>query len=362
MPRWIAQDTSNLSDEAYQDYSLQGVSRTFALTIPQLPAQLRLQVGNAYLLCRITDTIEDESSLSMEQKEAFASEFVNVVKGNHSPEQFAENFFDALTEKTPEAERDLAQNTARVIRLTQGFNPNQRQAIERCVEEMATGMIRFQKQQSLNGLRDIKELDEYCYYVAGVVGVMLTELFCDYSQQMAQHRERMLQLAVSFGQGLQMTNILKDIWEDQQRGACWLPNDVFAACDFQVKNIIKHRDDACYLEGLEQLIAIASKHLRNALEYTMLIPASEKGIRRFCFWALGMAILTLRKINKHKNFRSGQEVKISRRSVKATVAATELVLGSNRRAQWLYEKMARGLPKTRQDAEARVNDMASHKL
>jgi len=211
-------------------------------------------------------------------------------------------------------------------------------------------------------LRDIKELDEYCYYVAGVVGVMLTELFCDYSQQMAQHRERMLQLAVSFGQGLQMTNILKDIWEDQQRGACWLPNDVFAACDFQVKNIIKHRDDACYLEGLEQLIAIASKHLRNALEYTMLIPASEKGIRRFCFWALGMAILTLRKINKHKNFRSGQEVKISRRSVKATVAATELVLGSNRRSQWLYEKMARGLPKTRQDAEARVNDMASHKL
>ena len=51
-----------MTDEAYQAYSLQGVSRTFALTIPQLPHQLRLPVGNAYLLCRITDTIEDEAS------------------------------------------------------------------------------------------------------------------------------------------------------------------------------------------------------------------------------------------------------------------------------------------------------------
>ena len=38
----------------------------------------------------------------------------------------------------------------------------------------------------------------------------------------------MLRLAVSFGQGLQMTNILKDIWDDRQSGACWLPRSVFA--------------------------------------------------------------------------------------------------------------------------------------
>ena len=362
MPHWTAQDTSNMIDEAYQAYSLQGVSRTFALTIPQLPEQLRLQVGNAYLLCRITDTIEDEASLTIEQKENLAGEFINVVKGIDSAEHFATAFFGELTDKTPEAERDLIRNTARVIRLTHSFTLPQRRAIEHCVEEMAIGMIRYQKQQSLNGLQDTKELGDYCYYVAGVVGVLLTELFCDYSQPMARQREQMLKLAVSFGQGLQMTNILKDIWEDQQRGACWLPRDVFAGCDFLMKDIIAHRDDACYLEGLEQLIAMAVSHLRNALDYTLLVPVGEKGIRRFCLWALGMALLTLRKINKQRNFRSGQEVKISRRSVKATVAATELVVGGDKRARWLFDKVAKGLPKVNPNVKKIESGVASQKF
>jgi farnesyl-diphosphate farnesyltransferase len=362
MPHWIAQDTSNMSDEAYQAYSLQGVSRTFALTIPQLPEELRLQVGNAYLLCRITDTIEDEAALTIEQKEKFADEFIGVVKGSSSADHFAVAFSGALTDNTPEAERDLIRNTARAIRLTHGFTLPQRRALERCVEEMATGMIRYQKKQSLNGLRDTEELGDYCYYVAGVVGVMLTELFCDYSQAMAEQREHMLKLAVSFGQGLQMTNILKDIWEDQQRGACWLPRDVFSQCDFDLKDIAAHQNDACYLAGLEQLIALASAHLRNALQYTLLVPVEEKGIRRFCFWALGMAILTLRKINKHKNFRSGQEVKISRRSVKATVAATELVVGGNKRARWLFGRMVKTLPPLPPNIEVVERNVASRKF
>jgi farnesyl-diphosphate farnesyltransferase len=348
MPHWTPQDTSAMSDEAYQAYSLQGVSRTFALAIPQLPQALRLPVGNAYLLCRITDTIEDEASLTMEQKERRAGEFVNVVKGTQSAEEFAETFSADLTDNTPEAERDLIRNTARAIRLTHGFSLPQRRAMEQCVEQMATGMIRFQKQQSLNGLRDTQELADYCYYVAGVVGVMLTEFFCDYLPIMAQQRERMLRLAVSFGQGLQMTNILKDIWEDQQRGACWLPRDVFSACDFDMPDIAAHRTDPCYLDGLEQLIAMATAHLRNALEYTLLIPVGEKGIRRFCFWALGMALLTLRKINGHRDFSSGQQVKISRRSVKATVAATELVVSGDKRARWLFNRVAKSLPPSKE--------------
>jgi hypothetical protein len=72
------------------------------------------------------------------------------------------------------------------------------------------------------------DLDDYCYYVAGVVGEMLTELFCDYSPAIARHRPALSALSASFAQGLQMTNILKDVWEDRGRGACWLPQDVFA--------------------------------------------------------------------------------------------------------------------------------------
>jgi len=51
---------ASIADEDYQNGILPHVSRTFALTIPQLPPALRTPVTNAYLLCRIADTIEDE--------------------------------------------------------------------------------------------------------------------------------------------------------------------------------------------------------------------------------------------------------------------------------------------------------------
>jgi len=344
MPSWTSRDTSELSDQEYQDYSLLGVSRTFALTIPQLPEKLRMQVGNAYLLCRITDTIEDVASLTIDEKQKLASQFVEVVKGNTSSEAFVAEFSKLLTDSVTQAEQDLIKNSDRVVRLTQGFAQSQRNAIEQCVKEMAFGMIKFQKQQSLNGLRDIQEMGEYCYYVAGVVGVMLTELFCDYSTQMKEHKAQLLKLAVSFGQGLQMTNILKDIWEDRSRGACWLPQDIFSECNFDLSDIADHKNDACYLLGMEKLISIARHHLQNALEYTLMIPAREKGIRRFCFWAIGMALLTLRKINARKNFDSGQDVKISRRSVKLTILLTELIVGGNKTARWMFRLLDKSLP------------------
>jgi len=58
------QNQAITADETYQEKILQDVSRTFALTIPQLPPALRRVVSNAYLLCRIADTIEDDNALT----------------------------------------------------------------------------------------------------------------------------------------------------------------------------------------------------------------------------------------------------------------------------------------------------------
>ena len=62
--------------EDQEQHFLQQVSRSFSLTIPQLPPELRRPVANAYLLCRIADTIEDETSLSLDQKRIFFHEFI----------------------------------------------------------------------------------------------------------------------------------------------------------------------------------------------------------------------------------------------------------------------------------------------
>ena len=64
---------SSQDDLQYQIRILPGVSRTFAITIPVLPDSLAVVVSNAYLLCRIADTIEDDSALDQEQKSKFHS-------------------------------------------------------------------------------------------------------------------------------------------------------------------------------------------------------------------------------------------------------------------------------------------------
>ena len=46
------------ADLEYQSGILPGASRTFALTIPVLPDALAVVMTNAYLLCRIADTID----------------------------------------------------------------------------------------------------------------------------------------------------------------------------------------------------------------------------------------------------------------------------------------------------------------
>jgi len=300
------------------------VSRTFALTIPQLPIPLIPIISNAYLLCRIADTIEDDPQLTSDQKTRFSNYFIDVVNGKENPQTFAEQLAPLLSNKIPNAERELIVNMALVIEITHSFNIYQQQQLIRCIKIMSNGMAKFQRTASLNGLQNIEELNEYCYVVAGVVGEMLAALFGDYSKDIAKHQILLEKLAVSFGQGLQMTNILKDISDDQQRGICWLPQDLFVD-GFEI--------------GIKKTLKITCEHLQQAMNYIYLIPKQETGIRKFCLWAVAMAVLTLRNIAKEKGFYTGQKVKISRNTVRATILVSNLLIKQDRILQFLFEKL-----------------------
>ena len=331
------------ADLAYQARKLNEVSRTFALTIPQLPGGLRDVVGNAYLLCRIADTIEDEPALPAKRKKEFSERFVDVVAGRQDAWAFAREVSGQFSSSTPEGERDLIANTARVIRITRGFRNGEQQALVRCVRIMTEGMVEFQFNASRNGLVDLKQLDRYCYHVAGIVGETLTELFCIHSREIRANRRELLELSVSFGQGLQMTNILKDMWEDRSRGACWLPRDVFLASGLDLGTVVAGSGDPKFAGGLKTLVGIARQHLRNALRFVQMIPSHETGIRRHCLWSLGMAVLTLRRIHAMPEFTSGEHVKISRFQVKAVVVVTSLLARSNLALSLVFNALTRRL-------------------
>src|SRR5215467_625738 len=333
-----------LSDDDFQAEMLEGVSRTFALTIPQLPPGLSRVVANAYLLCRIVDTIEDEPGLSGARKSYFCQQFLRTLDGAKSAEPFSRQLCASLSNRTLPAEHELIRNVPRVLRITRSFSEPQREALHRCIRTMAKGMARFQLRGEKHGLQSLEELDQYCYFVAGVVGQMLTRLFCLHSPQIAQNHDALMALAISFGQGLQMTNILKDVWEDYQLGDCWLRREIFAEEGFDLKDLTRAREREGFECGIRHLIGISHGHLRNALIYSLLIPKNETGIRNFCLWAIGLAVLTLRKINSHIHYTDGNEVKISRRSVKGTIVATKLTVQNDRLLKLLFEVVASRLP------------------
>jgi 4,4'-diapophytoene synthase len=337
-------DAVSEGEAVYQDRVLPHVSRTFALTIPQLPAALRISVTNAYLLCRIADTIEDEPAISPPDTLVYLQQFNMALAGRIAPESLARDLEKRLSDKSLPAERELVANMRRVIDVTNSLSEPQRVAILRCVELMCYGMPRFQSTASIKGLARLTDLDEYCYYVAGVVGDMLTELFCAYSPDIAKNRTAMQALAVSFAQGLQMTNILKDVWEDRSRGACWLPQEVFARHGVDLARLAPDPYHPHFAAGMRELVGVAHGHLRNALDYTLLVPGKEAGIRRFCLWAIGLAVLTLQKINRNPGFTAGVQVKVSRKAVAMTRISTDVALRNDWLLRRLFAFAARGLP------------------
>ncbi len=332
------------NDDAWQNYLLQGVSRTFALTIPLLPGGLRSVVGNAYLLCRVIDTIEDDPALPLDYKKQLAQEFVQVVNGTAPAAPYAARLYPLIQTAATAMEAELVEGLPRVIAITHGLHPIPRKALERCIRIMAEGMMDFQGINTSRGLPNLAMLNRYCYVVAGVVGEMLTELFCHYSQATAANYQGMMQLARSFGQGLQMTNILKDIWEDQTRSACWLPQDIFERYGFDLGNLRTLVNGGNFEQGLTDLIGIAHAHLQNAFRYTLMISNRDTGMRKFCLLALGMAILTLRKINENRQFTHASQVKISRQSVASVMTASRLFAANDRMLRKLFNRTSKGLP------------------
>lgn len=318
---------------AYQKQALLRVSRTFALTIPLLPNQVRYVIGNAYLLCRIADTIEDEPTLDDDYKRKFLARFAEVVQQRSATDSFAHELASLLSDATKPGERDLVLNTSAVVDFHGKLPSGQRKPIERCIDIMCGGMAKYVGTGS-SGLPTMEHVEQYCYYVAGVVGEMITDVLSDYSSGIEEHRDRLNKLSVQFGRGLQLVNILKDHREDRRRGVTWLPRQIFSSRGRGTNKRIETR-----LENrVMHVVNAAQRDFEAALRYVMLIPVRERGVRSFLAITLGLAILTLRRISSNPGFRRGDDVKISRRQVYATVATTSFAVRSNSTLKWLFNR------------------------
>ena len=311
------------TDLAYQKAILGSVSRTFALTIPLLPPMIEKVVGNTYLLCRIVDTIEDAVDLSPETKQKLSQLFLDAVLGKVPVESFVEPCLKALDDYGNQDELDLIAHTPTVLRILHTCSQGDQAAVSRCVSIMSEGMSYFHGKQTQVGLKDLGEFEKYCYVVAGVVGELLTTIFSNYSSAFAKNIKGHDELALAFGQALQMTNILKDSSKDHARGVSWKPANI----------------------SQKELLKISYQKLQDSLSYILFIPKEELGMRRFCFLAFGLAVMTLSKIAKRREFSTQDEVKLSRKTVMAFYTFTQFAVKSDALMQIFFNTFSISLKK-----------------
>jgi len=324
-----------MDDWNYCIKTLPRVSRTFALNISVLKGDLHKSILVAYLFCRTIDTVEDAGKLDAPNKIRLLLDFASLLKDteNRSPalNKWIEDI--SIVDGSP-ADLDLLHNTQKVFNVFDSLQEKYQQQIIPSVCTMAQGMAYFQKKfgfGQMTLLENAEELEEYCYFVAGAVGEMLCNLFLQEMPGLsAANKETMRRTAISFGLGLQITNISKDIITDRGRGWSYVPRSIIEANGLTPDEFHAGASTEKDLKVLENLLSKTVGHLNDALDFILAIPASQMRIRLFCIWPLWMAMETVAVLhNNHDLLKSDSNVKITRKTVKRILRRTPFICWSN---------------------------------
>lgn len=321
---------------------LPAVSRTFALSIRFLPGTLGRAVMTAYLLCRIADTIEDDGAMPADRKAELFDAFRRALDDGKAADDFPSLASDITGDR---AHVDLLRRTDLVCRLLRSLPERTRERVVHWVVEMVTGMKKFVALYP-HGIRiqTLAEYREYCYYVAGTVGCMLTELWREHSPSVGDREfPGLWERCQKFGEALQTVNILKDIaWDAEHENAIYIPARSLAEHGSGHDTLL----DAAHMEGNKAAVAafieLAWQDLDDALEYLSRVPRRALAIRAFCVLPLLYAYATLRDLSASRSMlKAGGSVKISRGEVRSLMVVGLGVMCSNTLLRSLVARVKR---------------------
>ncbi len=231
-----------------------------------LPQRKRQALHAVYRFCRAADDIADGEGSAAERRQRL--------------EEFRSTLDATLSGAPPDAGWLVLWDAARSFHL----DPEHlNQVIDGCAADCAPLTIVTEA-----------DLERYCYGVAGVVGLLSARIF--------GYRDRGVpQLAVRLGQAMQLTNILRDLREDADRGRCYLPQEDLErfGCDETdlVAGIHGPRADAYrQLMGYEVLQARA--HFAEGMRLVPLVERNARG----CPAALAALYLALLREIEARDF------------------------------------------------------------
>ena len=296
------------ADLAWCHDAVQGVSRTFALTIDVLDEPMSTHICLGYLLCRVADTIEDANHIPPE------------------PQAELLRTYDAAID--PDADTDdwiVVAEAPRIVAAFEELPADVREAVIPPVRELIDGMAMFVKRHADSGglrIDDGDELEEYCYYAAGTVGTLITNLLTR-GDIAADRRQRLYDTAVEFGLLLQLVNISKDVYDDYtEENNVYLPAEWLDEEGVDQEAVVdpENRDGAASV--VSRTVGHARSFLDDAERYLQAMPLRHGNTMAAWGVPFLLAVGTLRELrNRPEDALTDRGVKISRQEVGAVMTA-----------------------------------------
>ncbi|OIW28081.1 farnesyl-diphosphate farnesyl transferase [Coniochaeta ligniaria NRRL 30616] len=258
-------------------------SRSFAAVILELNPELLLPVCLFYLVLRGLDTIEDDMTLDIKEKEPLLRNF----------SQHMETDGWTFDKSGPnEKDRELLVHFDDIIVELKKVKKPYYDIIADIATKMGNGMADYALDAELNeqGVQTIADYELYCHYVAGLVGDGLTRLFVEAKLANPILLERP-DLTESMGQFLQKTNIIRDIHEDQLDKRRWWPKEIWSKYVDNWDDLFKPEYRTKALECSSEMVLNALKHAEECLHYMAGI--RDQSVFNFVAIPQAMAIATL---------------------------------------------------------------------
>jgi len=307
------------------------VSRLFYTTLVVVPADVRDQIGLGYLFARAADTIADTDLIERARRLDFLSQLKAQFVSDQISWSQIRNIQQAMSPlQQDSSERILLERLEDCFRLFQECSPEDRRRVQRLMTTLTQGMemdlSRFpgQSVEDLVALKTLDDLDRYTYYVAGCVGEFWTDLMCAHRKSLASWNVRhMSDVGVRFGKGLQLTNIVKDIAHDLQKGRCYIPETMLAEAGLTPRDLLDQTNLPRFRPVLSKLVRMATQHLDQGWMYTMSIPRHEMRLRLSCMWPILSAGESLKLVLHSPDLLNpAVKVKIPRSKVYQILALT----------------------------------------
>lgn len=305
---------------------LRGVSRTFALSIEQLPQVLRDSITVAYLLFRVSDCLEDVALVPAERKAELLRLWAHALIGETSLEALTEQIVDW---DGTDPEIAVAQNADFVIRQLRKLPTEIQDPIVKHVYDTSLGMARWQEHGPY--VEDEPALDDYMHEVAGRVGYLLTDIFAWYSPAIRTRRAQLMPLSRECGLALQTVNVIRGMRKDYERGWVFVPRTFYEPFGLTRDSLFDPANLTIALQVIDLLADKAERHLEQGIRYVVTLPWQHHSIRLAAAWPVLFAARTL-AVSRHNANVLLSEAKVGRDQIKKIIFDTKLLGWSN---QWM---------------------------